>query len=409
MAVDKKKKIKKKTDGGKHKERKRIRLKHPVRFLLIMYSLILAALIGIVYFFPWLSNQMADVMMVEYGDLNSSRKQTFYFVKYETVFLADRNGHAGYSYSEGSMVRTGADVIKLQRARVTDSTAYDLFNTRVSSFLSGNYLLTQMDPQEREYLISKLKKKSRKTESRVEKLQLKMAVAGLEKSETGEAGEEQELLEKIRTIGLSEDYQADSSGVISYKVDGFEAALSPYTMKYLDREKAGKIENTSIDLFDGTVTKGEPICKLVNNREWYAVTWVDHGEAKNYKKGHAVTLKLDDGDLPGTVHKVVRQNGVNLVILRFDSFNKNVATLRKETCKIVTSEERGLIVRKSFIKKKDGQKGVYLIDVTGETVFTPVKVIAEDGAYVLVEAGTFTENGDTYNTINVYDEIKKVK
>ena len=75
----------------------------------------------------------------------------------------------------------------------------------------------------------------------------------------------------------------------------------------------------------------------------------------------------------------------------------------------MTSEERGLIVRKSFIKKKDGQKGVYLIDVTGETVFTPVKVIAEDGAYVLVEAGTFTENGDTYNTINVYDEIKKVK
>ena len=238
---------------------------------------------------------------------------------------------------------------------------------------------------------------------------MNLAALSMEKRGRDNREEPKELLELIRQTGLTGNYQAETSGVISYKVDGYEASLSPYTMKYLDKDKTAKIEKNNMDLFHGTVTMGEPVCKIVNNREWYAVTWVERNEAGNYKKGHSVTLKMDSGDLPGTVHKVVKRNGAILVILRFDSYYKNVATLRKETCKIVTSEERGLIVKKSFIKKKDGRQGVYLIDVTGETVFTPVKIIAEDGSYALVEAGTFTENGETYNTINVYDEIKKVK
>ena len=52
---------------------------------------------------------------------------------------------------------------------------------------------------------------------------------------------------------------------------------------------------------------------------------------------------------------------------------------------------------------------MYLVDVTGEAEFTPIKIIAEDGAYALVEAGSFTEDDETYSTINVYDEIKKIK
>ena len=398
-----------KTKKKKIKVKKKLKLKHPVRFIVIMYSLVLFILIGVVYFFPWLSGQMADVMMVEYGDLNSSQNKTFYFVKYETVYLSDKDGRAGYSYREGSMVRTGSDIIKIQRSKTPDKTDYDLFNTRVNSFMSGDFLLGKIDPEERDYQATRLKKKARKSESKVTQLQLNLAASSLEKRENNNRQEAKDPLEIVRKTGLSGNYQAETSGVISYKVDGYEVSLSPYTMKYLDKDKATRIEKDSIDLFHGTVTMGEPVCKIVNNREWYAVTWVERNEADNYKKGHSVTLKMESGDLPGTVYKVVKRNGTILVILRFDSFYKNVATLRKETCKIVTSEERGLIVRKSFIKKKDGQQGVYLIDVTGETVFTPVKIIAEDGAFVLVEAGTFTENGETYKTINVYDEIKKVK
>ena len=391
------------------KRKKKTRLKHPIRFLVIIYILVLLFLIGIVYFFPWISNQMADVMMVEYGDLNSSEKQTFYFVKYETVFLADKNGQVGYSCNEGSMIRTGMEFLNIKKEKVIDNTNYDPFNSRVSQFISGNYLLGQIDAEERNYQSSKLRKKARKTENRVDRLQLKLAAASLDRVGSETPDKPQSALDAVTQSGLSDPYQTDSSGVISYKVDGYEASLSPYTMKYLDRNKIGKVENNSIDLFDGTVTIGEPVCKIVNNRKWFAVTWVKRSEAGNYKKGHAVTLKMDDGDLPGIVQKVVRQNNFCFIIIRFDSYYKNIATLRKEVCKIVTSEEKGLVVRKSFIKKINGRQGVYLIDVTGETVFTPVKIIAEDGAYVLVEAGTFTEDGKTVNTINVYDEIKKVK
>ena len=163
------------------------------------------------------------------------------------------------------------------------------------------------------------------------------------------------------------------------------------------------------DLFDGTVKKGEPVYKIVNNREWFAVTWIDRADVDFYKEGSSVVLKLDDGDMPGKIQNVIYRKGDYLVIVRFDSYYKNVATLRKARCKVVTSNEKGLLVKKSFITKKDGKKGVYLIDVTGEATFTPVKIIAQDGDFALVQAGSFTENGETYNTINVYDEIKKIK
>ena len=393
----------------KTKGKKKFRLKHPIRFMVIMYFLILAILIGIVYFFPWMMNQMADVMTVEYGDLNSSRKQTFYFIKYETVYLSDKNGYAGYSFREGSMVRKGVKPVELEKAETTDSTDYSLFNARVSAFIAGGSLLGDIDDDEKQNLINKLKTKKQKSENSAEKLQLDLAVMSLKNAGSSSPEASQQLMKNVRRSGITGDYQTESSGVISYKVDGYEASLSPYTMKYLDEEEVSRVVGDVTELFDGIVTKGEPVYKIVDNREWYAVTWISRRDRDNFKKGNKVVLKLYDGDMPGIIQGVFRQDSKYLVIVKFDSYYRNVATLRKEKCLVVTSNERGLLGRKSFITTKDGRKGVYLVDVTGEAEFTPIKIIAEDGAYALVEAGSFTEDDETYSTINVYDEIKKIK
>ena len=61
--------------------KKKSKLRHPFRFAAILYVLALLILLGIIYLLPWVSDQMSDVMTVEYGDLNSSQIQNFYFIK----------------------------------------------------------------------------------------------------------------------------------------------------------------------------------------------------------------------------------------------------------------------------------------------------------------------------------------
>ena len=67
------------------------------------------------------------------------------------------------------------------------------------------------------------------------------------------------------------------------------------------------------------------------------------------------------------------------------------------------------MVRNISITSEGDQAGVYVKNVSGDFVFTPVKVIISDGEYSLVEAGFYyekTEEGrEKVSTIDVYDEI----
>lgn len=389
--------------------KKKTKLKHPIRFAAILYFLALVILLGIIYVLPWVSDQMSDVMTIEYGDLNNTQTQTFYFVKYETVYLADESGKAGYSFNEGNMISTGSVAIDIVKdKKITDNTDYDDFNARVNSFIAGDSLLRKIDADEKQDLIDDYREKAKKTKNRARKLQLELAVLSLENAGSNGSQDPQNLLRNISRSGLSGRYKVDTSGIISYRVDGYEAALSPYTMKYLDKKEVREIRNDSTDLFDGTVTKGEPVCKIVSNRTWYTVTWTEKSRAEKFIKGASVTLQLESGDVEGKVHRVIRQGNDYLVILKFDSYCSDIVSLRKEKCKVITSNERGLIIRESYITKKKGKEGVYVIDVTGKASFTPIKVIARDDGYALVASGSFTEDGVTYNTVNVNDQIRKV-
>ena len=389
--------------------KKKSKLRHPFRFAAILYVLALLILLGIIYLLPWVSDQMSDVMTVEYGDLNSSQIQNFYFIKYETVYLADESGKAGYSFNEGNMISTGSVAINIVKdKKIKDNTDYDEFNERVNAFVAGKSLLKKIDSEEKEKLIKNCQEKAKKTKNKARKLQLQLAVMSLDNAGSSGSQDPQNLLRNIARCGLTGRYKLDTSGVISYKVDGYEAALSPYTMKYLNKKAVREIRSNSTDLFDGTVTKGEPVCKIVNNRTWYAATWTEKGQSEKFTKGASVILELESGDVEGKVHCVKKQGSDYLVILKFDSYCNEIVSLRKEKCKVVTSDERGLIIRESFITRKKGQEGVYVIDVTGKASFKPIQVIARDDGKALVASGSFTENGVTYNTVNVNDQIRKM-
>ncbi len=362
------------------------RLQHPVRLFAVIYVIVLAVLLGTIYFIPWLSDQTADIMTVKYGDFTDTRKMTCYFVKDEVVYFSDKSGTVGYSYAEGSRARSGSDIVSIKKSSVEDRNNYKTFDNRVTSFLQGRTFLRTLSKKEKDAALSDFKKQRSESESSIEKLQLKLCIRNVENAWNNTTDSSRAV--KISSTGISGNYQTESSGIVSYRLDGYEALLNPTTMSMLDRSRISSISTDYIDTFSGTTSKGEPVFKIVSDSEWYALTWINLDKLNTFEEGGSVTLAFDDAEVTGSVFSIVEQENQALVIIKFTSYYQNLATLRKANVTIITKNASGLMVETSFIQEKYGYSGVNVLDVSGKQRFAPVDIIATDGDYSLVSAAS---------------------
>lgn len=388
-----------------------------IKLIIPIYFIILIVLIIIVYAYPKLSGVLSKTMIVEYGNLQIANELECYIVKDEIVYFAGENGNVTYNYSEGDMVRSGASVLSVEPSSDNDENNYDKYNKKVRSFIRGNSLLSPSAGLQEAVtdMQSLYEKSSKEIEKSILNFQIKK-LSGLsevkESAKDNEQDKDDEDNTPVDQIGISGTYSVDRSSVISYRLDGYESELSPYTMQFLDKNKVSAIDNDVTDVSGGTATKGEPVFKAVDGRNWYAVAWIKDSELGKYEKDKAISMKLPKGSVSGSIYNVIDNGEDIMIIMAFNSYYEDMASLRKITTEIVTSDYRGLIIDNSFIASEDGVPGVYVINVTGEAEFTPIKVETTDGKYSLVESGYYTETIDgelkQIKTVQVYDEIRKI-
>ncbi|MBR2779028.1 MAG: hypothetical protein IKD85_02510 [Firmicutes bacterium] len=404
---------KKRTRNKKEKKNKKgkNRVKHPLRLFVAVYVIALIALIIAIYFVPWISDEMAEVMTVEYGKLNESRDMTCYFVKNETVFYANANGKVGYLYAEGSPVRKGQPVIDVDAGvAVTDMKDYTLFDERVNDiYVNGNSYICAKNTDEKTSTLSALNEQLVMAEDDFQLNKINLAIAEVDSLKSGGSGSNG-LNVALTDTGESVTYTSPCSGVVSYQLDGYESEFNKYTMHLLDKQKLAEFSTDSMNVYDGNATAGQPICKVTDDREWYAVSWISSGELSNYHEGARITLTLDGKEMKGDIYRIYERGSEIVLIMHFSSYFENIATLRVGNASITTSDNQGLVVKNSFIVQEDGVSGVYVLTVSGDTKFTPVRILDTRGEYSLVSSGTFVnDEGEIVNTVEVYDQIKKVK
>ncbi|MCI8285523.1 MAG: hypothetical protein HFE90_09740 [Firmicutes bacterium] len=386
-----------------------------IKLIIPIYFIILIALIIIVYAYPKMSGVLSKTMIVEYGNLQIANELECYIVKDETVYFAGESGNVKYNYSEGDMARSGASVLLIEPSADKDNNNYDKYNKKVRSFLGGNSLLSPsagLDEAITE-LQSLYENSSEETEKSILNFQIQK-LSGLGESKENGQGQEKDGEDNtsVDQVGVSGTYSIDKSSIISYCLDGYESEFSPYTMQFLDKNKVSAIDTDNTDVSSGTATKGEPVFKSVDARVWYAVAWIKDSELGKYEKDKAISMKLPGGSVSGSIQNVIDNGKDIMIIMAFNSYYQDLASLRKITTEIVTSDYRGLIIDNSFIASKDGVPGVYVVNVTGEAEFTPIKVKTTDGKFSLVESGYYTETIDgelkQIKTVQVYDEIRKI-
>ena len=386
--------------------------KFPRRLIIPLYLLIIVLLIVIVYALPTVTGALKQTMVVEYGDLKISEKATCYIIKNETLYFANGEGRLKYVFDEGALVRGGSEVLYIEPSEVDNDSDLGVFEDHARPFTSGSTLLNAKSGS-LDKVLADLRQQYNENEDISFRTEIDRYISRLNDIKKSE-GEEDSSEGELSELGVLPDtYLISKPGIISYSMDGYESEMSPYTMKLLDREKAEKIDAEVSDLSRETTRYGEPLFKIIDNSEWYAVMWIDERDLGKYSENKSVSMKLPDGDATGRVYSISESDGEIMVIMRFNAYYDSLSSLRKIQTEVISSDCSGLMIRNSFITSKDGQQGVYVLGVAGDSEFVPIKVKGTDGEYSIVESGSYylydEETGESqrYETVGVYDEIEK--
>ncbi|MCQ4637903.1 hypothetical protein NE619_14300 [Anaerovorax odorimutans] len=314
-----------------------------------IFVLALIILYVVIYIIPKVTGIFETTEVLKAGTLQVTEEATCYFVRGETVYEAGSAGSLDYLIDEGIHIRKGTKVVKLTEDKEkSDKSAEDKSDYKdIITRLSDNV---------------------------------------------------------VRTA----DCKAQSSGILSYYADGYENYFSPATMDELKYEKVQDLKIEAEDTKRKSTLKREPLFKICDNDNWYLVCWVEAASVAKYEAGNTVTIQLPEGDVEATVKSVAEDGELWRVIFRSNRYYKAFAKSRIEEATIVSRDYSGLIAKSSSITTKGGKPGVRVRQTSGEYTFVPIKVIASDGEYsVLQDVSFIDENGDSVNTVNVYDEILK--
>lgn len=178
--------------------------------------------------------------------------------------------------------------------------------------------------------------------------------------------------------------KADSTGVVSFYLDGYETDL---TVDLLDTLTPSDIQTVLAggNLGSTANTKAHGIYRLVNQDQWY-VAIVSKADEWNPIIEQTYYLQFegfDDLQFEATVTSVQKASGTLLAIFEVDSPIGPLIYQRtgKATLSIALSS---LAVRESALYNQDGQLGIWLYDVPGGT-FVPVDVLSTDGDIVQIQ------------------------
>ena len=216
----------------------------------------------------------------------------------------------------------------------------------------------------------------------------------------------------IYNNGTATNVLCPKTGVISYYYDGYESLLTPDNL--IDAQSFIPDEGTIDVQFIQTdsIKKNQPLYKLITSDTWYIVCLVPNENTDKYTWGNSVSIEFETGSVSGKIANIYPGDEYASVVISTSKYFADYDKLRQCDVTIVLSDSKGLIVPNTAITTIDEQTGVYVKNISGDYIFTNVKVKADNGTNSVVYADTYTvlyEDGltDTISTISIYDEILK--
>lgn len=220
---------------------------------------------------------------------------------------------------------------------------------------------------------------------------------------------EKATLEGIYNNSIDVIY-AQSAGVVSYSLDGYEQILSPMNIKDFKlsniKEIMGTLENTDQDNNKDAVAG----IKIVDNFEWYTCSLISQDQAKEMKVGKKIRLRFgefENAEVNGEIYEVSQpEDDICLVIIKINEYVNDFYKKRITEMDIIKDYNEGFMVPAKALVVKDNINGVYVLK-SGMVKFVPVAVMNEENDMCLVKNLVKEDSGQKadYESLKIFDEV----
>lgn len=237
-------------------------------------------------------------------------------------------------------------------------------------------------------------------------IQKKQTVLGGGKSDEQRLTELKDELSNLENsiTGAKSDIISPRAGVFSSRIDGYEKALSldmmaDATPSYINNLKKESTNSSS------SVTAGEPVCKIIDNYEWYFVGNIPEKDAANFEVGDSVSIKfydLSDNIVAGTVKAISKTEGGKVAITVYSTkYIDSIYSTSKVSAELLTESAKGIKVPSSALRVIDGRQGVYVVRL-GVARFIEVELLYNNKEWAIISRNT---NSSSDLRLEMYDEV----
>lgn len=392
---------------------------------IIIYIVVIAILIYILYTIYLLIKQPTGVFTIEEGKLYQEETDIGYVIRDEKVAKGEnyKNGMEPIK-SEGERAAFNENIFRYysnneeslkQKIAELDTKIQEAMTNDTSLFNSDMKLIeNQIDEKVQE--INKITDVSKLTEYKkeIDTLVTKKAKIAGDLSPKGSYlnGLIEERKEYESKLNSGAEYvKAPISGVVSYKVDGLEETLTPDNFGTLSKEYL-----ESLDLKTGKMVATNEECgKVINNFYCYIATISTSEEAKQAEVGDSVKVRLSNNvEVSAEITNIIKEDdGDILLILKLTKEVEELINYRKISFDLIWWSASGLKVPNQAIVEQDGLNYV-VRNRAGYLSKILVKVKKQGDKYSIVESystedlkelGFSNKEIASYKKISLYDEV----
>ncbi|MBQ3573529.1 MAG: HlyD family efflux transporter periplasmic adaptor subunit [Clostridia bacterium] len=215
---------------------------------------------------------------------------------------------------------------------------------------------------------------------------------------------EAELNSLLGKAGGGHAVVATTGGVFSTRIDGLEDELA-YDNAMLVTPAYLEALSTEEEKLSEIVTVGQPICKIVNNYNWYFAAVMDEEEIQHIKEGQSIQMELfelSDAAVKGTVRRISDvENGKCAVVISTNRYADGVYSSSEVEADIVLVSSSGIKLPTQCLHVKDGVTGVYVLRLD-VAKFVPVNVRYRNDEWTIVDSVESQTGGAK---LQIYDEV----
>lgn len=202
------------------------------------------------------------------------------------------------------------------------------------------------------------------------------------------------------------EIKSETSGVVSYTIDGFEKKLTPAVLKKLAPEELDSILQQYSGLADGngTVKAGTPAAKIIKGTDIYLAAAIPGDKAKAFKDGESIYLRINGTDIEttGIVNNINGAgDGRKVIVVKINRGVDKLSSQRIVSVDFISKTEEGLKVPLKCLRdiSADGRHARIMLVKYNVAANRTVDILCRDDEYAIIS----TPEGELKKTVNLYD------